>query len=500
MDKIDREYIHRGIKEQQKKLQKDLKRRKIFRNILKVAAVAVVFAVIIITDLVLDQSHMPHGLSIDGVNVSGLSTEKAAELVEEAFQDTELVFTENGEELYRTTLGDAGFSLDETALDTEMKQVQSDLWKSRPLLESPRDITIDYTVDTDEAALDQTVDADNYQTALERESSSDAYLQYDEESEEYILIPSWQGDAIDEDNLRTVLLDTVDESLQENLIPGEITVKIDVNSYETVHTTENEEELVEGLSDLNDRLSQYKNTTVVYTFGEETVTLDSDTILSWLTISLDGIDLNENYVREYVAALADRYDTIYEAREFTTTSGDVVLVESNEYGYRIDQDAEYAQLMQDIDSGTEIRRDPVYDIEGMQRNGTDDLAGSYIEVSITQQHLWLYKDYDLITETDIVSGQPTEERATMEGAWPIAYKAYDYTLSSDYYGYETHVTYWMPFSGGQGLHDATWQSSFGGTRYQTSAGSHGCINLPYDAAGVIYNNIEAGYPIIIYSN
>lgn len=54
---------------------------------------------------------------------------------------------------------------------------------------------------------------------------------------------------------------------------------------------------------------------------------------------------------------------------------------------------------------------------------SDDLAGSYIEVSLDNQHLWLYKDGVLVTETDIVSGAPKAGRETYRGAWPIAYKA-----------------------------------------------------------------------------
>ena len=45
------------------------------------------------------------------------------------------------------------------------------------------------------------------------------------------------------------------------------------------------------------------------------------------------------------------------------------------------------------------------------------------------------------------------------------------------YSYEQPVTYWMPFNGGIGFHDADWQPYFGGDRYLTG-GSHGCINLP----------------------
>ena len=133
----------------------------------------------------------------------------------------------------------------------------------------------------------------------------------------------------------------------------------------------------------------------------------------------------------------------------------------------------------------------------MTRNGTDDLIGSYIEVSLERQYLWLYKNGSLVTETDIISGLPTEDRATYTGAYSIAYKASPFTLTSDIYGYNTEVTYWMPFVYGQGLHDADWQPVFGGEVYKTN-GSHGCINLPPYQAEIIYNAIEGGYPIIIY--
>lgn len=57
----------------------------------------------------------------------------------------------------------------------------------------------------------------------------------------------------------------------------------------------------------------------------------------------------------------------------------------------------------------------------------------------------------------------------------------------------------MPFFEGEGLHDAPWKSSFGGDIYKTD-GSHGCVNLPTDVAGTIYNNIQAGMAIVIYKS
>ncbi len=68
----------------------------------------------------------------------------------------------------------------------------------------------------------------------------------------------------------------------------------------------------------------------------------------------------------------------------------------------------------------------------------------------------------------------------------LAYKAKDQTLrgtkkADGTYEYETPVKYWMPFNGGVGFHDASWQTTFGGSSYQTN-GSHGCVNMPYDVA------------------
>ena len=63
--------------------------------------------------------------------------------------------------------------------------------------------------------------------------------------------------------------------------------------------------------------------------------------------------------------------------------------------------------------------------------------------------------------------------------------------------YEANVTYWMPFAGNVGIHDASWRSEFGGNLYLWE-GSHGCVNVPYDKAAAIYANIEIGMPVVVY--
>ncbi|MEG0215435.1 MAG: L,D-transpeptidase, partial [Hungatella sp.] len=77
----------------------------------------------------------------------------------------------------------------------------------------------------------------------------------------------------------------------------------------------------------------------------------------------------------------------------------------------------------------------------------------------------------------------------------LTYKERNATLKGE--NYATPVSYWMPFNGNIGMHDAGWRSSFGGSIYKTG-GSHGCVNLPPAAAKTIFENIEKGIPVLCY--
>ena len=67
----------------------------------------------------------------------------------------------------------------------------------------------------------------------------------------------------------------------------------------------------------------------------------------------------------------------------------------------------------------------------------------------------------------------------------------------DTQGYANPVSFWMPFDGGRGLHDAPWRDAYGGNIYVTN-GSHGCVNIPYDKMAVIYNNLQIGHAVVVY--
>lgn len=134
----------------------------------------------------------------------------------------------------------------------------------------------------------------------------------------------------------------------------------------------------------------------------------------------------------------------------------------------------------------------------------DPKAGDYIDVSIGQQTVTVYEDYEPILSSPMVSGYP-ELSPTPTGTYHILEKEKDITLypsQPDKDGSKAepvHVSYWIQFTsdGLYGFHDASWRTQFGGTIYQTD-GSHGCPNLPTDFAAQLYEAADIGMKVYIH--
>ena len=139
-------------------------------------------------------------------------------------------------------------------------------------------------------------------------------------------------------------------------------------------------------------------------------------------------------------------------------------------------------------------RHPEYSQKAASHSG-NDYGNTYVEINLTAQHLYFYANGKLLVESDFVSGNAAKGWSTPAGAYSITYKQRNATLKGQ--GYATPVSYWMPFNGGIGLHDANWRKTFGGTIYK-NGGSHGCVNLPPAVAKTIYENISAGDPVLCY--
>ena len=247
-----------------------------------------------------------------------------------------------------------------------------------------------------------------------------------------------------------------------------------------------------------DKWNEYMRVNVTYAFGDNIEVVNADTVKPNVVDDGSTVDLPTDWIRTLVYGWGQKYDTFGLAREFTTHSGEKVMVEEGgDYGWVIDKDATIADVTDAILTGAQGER-PVTFLYSAMGWDNGDLTGTYVEVSIAEQHLWCYKDYELVMDTDVVTGLPTTERGTTPGTFAVDAKKEDAVLGSlDVQGYESPVSFWAPFNGGQGLHDAPWRSDFGGDIY-LSNGSHGCVNIPPENMEAIYNAIDIGTAVVVY--
>lgn len=421
------------------------------------------------------------------------------EQLKAAYSAPRIQILEQGEVSIEGTLEEMGYTVDEADLLERLNQTLQLQKTSIPVLLQSlmygNSFQVKVSFSFDEAVFQEAVCSKALKA--ERIESVDAEMLFDKETKTYYIEPEINGTEFEDSSLWELVKGQIDSLVAESEPQEDLSIDIPDSIYKKPAVTQDDVEL----NNLCNLYNQYAKAEITYLFGEEKEILDWDTIQNWLVIVDGDAVLQEEPIREYVTEMAAKYNSIYYDRTFRTSAGTTVTIpgRENEYGYMVDEEGEYAQLLADIWNNTSVEREPVYAYSGYHRNGTDDLAGTYVEVNLSAQHLWFYVDGALIVESDIVSGCVAKKTETQTGAFPLAYKESPSVLTGNNAenGWRTEVTYWMPFFDGQGLHDATWRGSFGGSIYQSN-GSHGCVNLPYAAAQKIYENIDSGVAIILY--
>lgn len=212
------------------------------------------------------------------------------------------------------------------------------------------------------------------------------------------------------------------------------------------------------------------------------------------------VSIDETKVKEWMNEFCSTYDSIGKIRSITTPTGKTASVSGGTYGWSVDEPEEIRKLIENIKSGERVEREPVYE-KTVASHSQQDWGDTYVEVDLSTQHMWYIVNGSVQLETDIVTGLASDpNRATPSGVYSILEMKRDKVLTGETNPstgepiYRTKVSYWMRVTWtGIGFHDAIWQSAFGGNRYQTSAGSHGCINMPLDQAASLYDMLEMIY-------
>ena len=317
--------------------------------------------------------------------------------------------------------------------------------------------------------------------------------------------------ALQEEKMRQVLTDS--------LLAGNLSIDVSECYEDLPYTSEMEKTLMVWKT-----VETFQNRSLIYDMGDGDVVLTPEITAEFLicnggkfTMENGWPVVNEEGITAFVDNLAAEYDTYGKPHFFHATRGEDIEIEGGTYGNELDREAEIAFLKDyfgsaDIQtsSGEENFADgnlqpgqdalqngkhiPSYKKQAYVR-GKKDLLTTYVEVDMGEQKLYYYEDGVLKLETDVVTGNMSRKWDTPAGVNYVYGKQKNRTLRGP--GYATPVNYWMPVNGNIGLHDATWRREFGGEIYLKS-GSHGCINIPKDKAGELYDMVVIGTPVVMF--
>ncbi len=428
-------------------------------------------------------NHFYLGTTINCIDISGKTVEEAENYIKKETSDYVILL--EGRDGVSEEIKGEDFKLkydeDKNYIIEEIKNQQKESFWIKNFLYG-KNKNVDDLIKYDEKELDNIIDnlsIFNENNIIEPKNPQLVYKNGEIQVEDEVY-----GNKIKKNELKEKIKEYI--SYKKSILNIE-----DENCYENPEYTKFSEKILKRKK----ALEKYKKSAVVYNLGTQEERIDINTMMNWIDMDdEDNSFINEDKVMEFVNEFADKYDTLGKIRNMYSTSGRNVTIKGGDYGFKINREAEKEALIDTLKNNSETSREPIYVQTGMNTI-INDIENTCVEIDLTKQYLWFYKDGNIIAEGNIVSGCIANGTITPEGTYKLKYKDKDSVLVGE--NYRSPVSFWMPFNGNIGLHDASWRYKFGGNIY-LSNGSHGCVNLPYELASCIFYNIDEGTPVICY--
>ena len=428
-------------------------------------------------------SHFLKGTTINGIECSSKTVEQVKEKIQDEIGEYKLRITEiDGKTETISALQIHLTYVDDNKVDELMKA--QDNWKWLNSISSKNTYELAANTTYDKSLIDGILDDLSCFQEENIVKPEDACVQ--NTGEAYEIIPEVEGNQLDREKVKNCIMEAIDSGKTEMNLE-------ELGCYLKPSIYQDDESLIAE----RDILNKYIGTNLTYDFGDRTETVNAAVVEGWLVKDEDGQwTIDETKVEEYVQQLKYKYDTFGLTHEFTTSAGKKITLKGGDYGWVIKKQATVDALVQAVKEGQTGTIKPKYLYEAKSRD-TNDIGDTYVEISISEQRMWCYKDGHLIVDTPVVTGNVSKGYDTPSGSvWAIDAKKQNAVLKGE--GYVQPVTYWMPFVDNVGIHDAdTWRSEYGGEIYKTN-GSHGCVNTPTANAEKIFNAVEIGTPVIVY--
>lgn len=263
------------------------------------------------------------------------------------------------------------------------------------------------------------------------------------------------------------------------------------------------------VKDQEKKLQALLQQSVDYKVQDKVYSLKGSEVIQNASVSTDmKVSIDPSTIKNKITEINNTQSTLGKDFTFTTHSGSVISVKGEGYGWALDVEKETALVQAAFENGeTSVSASNIhgngwnkegYGYETIANNG---IGGTYAEVSIAEQRIWLYRDGNLVLTTNVVTGKHSTGEDTSPGVWYILFKRTPYTLKGSAVGkpdYSVQVDYWAPFTNsGQGFHDASWRTNWNNNAYLTQ-GSGGCINVSPSVMKAVYDNLSVYQPVVVY--
>ncbi|MBU3218075.1 L,D-transpeptidase/peptidoglycan binding protein [Clostridium estertheticum] len=427
-------------------------------------------------------NHFYFGTVINGIKASGKTVEKVDKEMSLKSKTYTLILKERNGVKEQIKATDIGFKYNANGKIQTLKDSQNSFMWIFSLFNS-KDSELSGLVTYDEKLLKECFDKlscfDN-KSVIEPQNASFKYS-----DNGYTIVNEVNGNKVKNKPLYANVVNAI--------LKGETIVDLETKKYyiNPKYTSKSKEAI-----NTNILLNKYVASKITYTFTGGKEVLDGSIIHNWLGVNETlSITFDKNKMDTYVKKLDDNYNTVGKERKFATSVGTTGTVSDGDYGWLVNRTGEIADLIVAIKAGQTITKKPQYTQTAVSHD-VNDIGNTYVEINLTRQHLWFYKNGSLIVEGAVVTGGVSNHHQTPTGVYSLKDKLSNFVLRGP--GYTVPVAVFMPFNYGIGIHDLG-RKVFGGNEYLTN-GSHGCINCPPSLAKTIYNNIDTKTPIICYKD
>lgn len=426
------------------------------------------------------------GVVVAGHSVGGMSVPQARELLQRDVSAYRLNLDVGGEQ-YQLSAADLGVTFDVEATLSNAYTLGRTSWVP-PLTEEPVELT--YHLNRAQLNAFSTTVASKVGTP-----PVDAAVTVSGSTVQ--TVPEKSGWSVDRLQLQRLIEDDVRSPRG---------VKLAVKPREQVADIQ-----AKALAPTIDETKQLMAVPIVLTYADKTFTPTQSEIGRWIAFvkQPDGTafklvpQVDSSKLKDYVQGLANKLDVAPVNKKVNVENGVSKTTQEGVAGSAIDRDPLTAAISTAVTTQTPLTYTITSHPVDFKTTSTTLVSldyGSYIEVNLSTQHLWVWQDHTVIYESAITSGATGAGLGTVTGLFSIYYKTTNTRLRGYQYGYDydVPVKYWMPFYQGYGLHDAVWRNGkFGGPDYYYG-GSHGCVNLPDATAEFIYNWSTIGTPVWVH--